>query len=581
MEDEWVPPPQDTNSAAIHIRATSLPIPTPPRLSPDLSSSPAARFLSGFYSPATMSPMSPPRALSPEPDEAGVQVAGFVLDQEIGRGGFSVIRRATSVAGGSVVAVKIVRAPSSNNDEHAKERREQMAREVEIWTRLSHEHVLPLFSTHSTDRATYLVTEFCPAGSLFDILKAGKPSMDDAGMMFRQVVRGLRYLHDVARVVHGDMKLENVLVDEFGACKIADFGMARTISDSPDQSDSALDSSSDENEPVGTASSSFAATSTSARRQTIQGLSVHLSLMRPNRHARPSMPTRMLTTSQLKAARQHVQPGSLPYAAPELLMPVTSRRQRKHGHSGPGQDVWAVGVMLYVLLTGAFPFADAFEPRIRRKILAGTLSTHIYIRSSVLMRYALGAYEMPSGIGSAAVSVLDGCLRTDLRERWTARLVDETAWAVGWAELASQTPHHQPARSVSRPPLTTTSRSRSRATPTHHQQQQDAAGVGPIRTRTRSRMRRSASRDLGSSAPSSPEEDLVTQLQSGLALDERRGRSRRRPSHGASAHSRSPSLPATPPDDGLLRAVKFARHHAESSSSGSRKRPDGEGTKVA
>jgi len=49
-------------------------------------------------------------------------------------------------------------------------------------------------------------------------------------MMFRQVVRGLRYLHEWARLVHRDIKLENVLVDEMGLCKITDFGTAKPIS---------------------------------------------------------------------------------------------------------------------------------------------------------------------------------------------------------------------------------------------------------------------------------------------------------------------------------------------------------------
>jgi len=49
-------------------------------------------------------------------------------------------------------------------------------------------------------------------------------------MMFRQVVRGLQYLHEEARLVHRDIKLENILVDEMGLCKIADFGTAKPIS---------------------------------------------------------------------------------------------------------------------------------------------------------------------------------------------------------------------------------------------------------------------------------------------------------------------------------------------------------------
>ena len=374
MEDDAVPSQPrvfprrlDISGGPVHMRAVSLPAPTPPRMTPDPSSSPAARFLSGFYSPATLSPAASPQVqlppVEPEPDAEGLEIAGFVLGRELGRGGFSLIRQATNQNTGAVVAVKVVRQPEPNA-EHAEHRRTQLQRETDLWRQLSHEHVLPLFSAHTTFRATYFITQFCPAGTLYDILrKDGKPTMDDAGMMFRQVVRGLRYLHEIARVVHGDMKLENVLVDEFGTCKISDFGMARAFdeTDADITGDSALDSSSsDDAEPVQTSHS---------RRQTLPGLTVHLSLMRSSRHNRPSMPSSSMSQSQLAQARQHVQPGSLPYAAPELLMPVT--RRRKAGHSGPGQDVWAVGVMLYVLLTGVFPFADTFEPRVRRKILAG------------------------------------------------------------------------------------------------------------------------------------------------------------------------------------------------------------------
>lgn len=311
----------------------------------DLSQSPAAMFLSSFSpSPATIA----------IPDDVeGAVIAGYTLGSIIGVGGFSTIRQATSSEGGSV-AVKIVR----RTDLSARARK-RLDRETTIWRSLNHEHVLPLFSVTQTPHADYYVTLYCPAGTLFDILKRdGHPALpqDDAGMMFRQVVRGLRYLHEVAGVVHGDMKLENVLVDEMGVCRISDFGMARKIGE-VDESDAQSSESSTRSTP-GTLP---------RRSHGTQGpLQKHLSLMRHSgpRH-RGSTPLPSSTTTPTRS-REFPQ-GSLPYASPELLLPPSSAPYSPN----PAQDIWALGVMLYTLLTGRLPFMDSYDPRLQMKILHG------------------------------------------------------------------------------------------------------------------------------------------------------------------------------------------------------------------
>ncbi|KAJ6624431.1 kinase-like domain-containing protein [Mycena sp. CBHHK59/15] len=159
------------------------------------------------------------REPAPAEDAEGAVVGGYTLGPIIAHGGFSTIRRASSAATRAVVAVKIVpRAAGAGAGAGA-------SREAAVWAALSHEHVLPLFAAVHTPRADFLVTQLC-AASLADVLRAGAPAREDAGRVFRQVVRGLRYLHAEARLVHRDVKLENVLVDEAGACRISDFGMA-------------------------------------------------------------------------------------------------------------------------------------------------------------------------------------------------------------------------------------------------------------------------------------------------------------------------------------------------------------------
>ena len=151
-----------------------------PQSSPQ-SSSPAALFLSAFTT-STSQPLNP--------NDEGQIISGYTLGDIIGYGSTSTIRKASSISG-DVVAVKIIYRADLVRTGDAPQARKRLQHEASVWSSLSHEHILPLFSTVYTPRADYFVTLYCPAGSLFDILKRdGTPALlqDDVGTMFRQVV---------------------------------------------------------------------------------------------------------------------------------------------------------------------------------------------------------------------------------------------------------------------------------------------------------------------------------------------------------------------------------------------------------
>lgn len=339
-----------------------------------LAVSPAAMFLSAF------TPSQAPVPL----DAEGSIVSGYALGRVVGYGAFSTIRLASSSSGG-IVAVKIVRdGDISSKASNPAVQKQRLVHEAAVWQSLSHEHILPLFSVHHTPHTDYFFTLYCPAGSLFDILKRdGTPALpqDDAGMMFRQVVRGLRYLHESMELVHRDIKLENVLVDECGVCRISDFGMTMKAGERQEEDDSDDDEEADRL-VVATTSSAFgssglgvvgsgvhraASVSVAASRHSKPFLppSHHPSLIRHARH-RNSTTTNTHQTPSKPA--YSCPPGSLPYAAPELLAPPPAGTHRL---CEPSQDIWALGVLLYALLTGRLPFTDWFEPRLHMKILHG------------------------------------------------------------------------------------------------------------------------------------------------------------------------------------------------------------------
>ncbi|KAH7311181.1 kinase-like domain-containing protein, partial [Rhizoctonia solani] len=302
--------------------------------------------------------------------DAGVPVGGYVLGQVIGHGGFSTIRTATSSTTGGVVAVKIVPSKSTPDPSSEPESR-PIAEEAALWSSLSHEHILPLFSAEESEPlgAWFLFTLYCPAGTLLDLLKRdGGLLPETAATLFRQVVRGLRYLHEVARIVHRDIKLENVLVDENGGARITDFGLAVQM---------------DEEEPY-RASLSRSRSRVSAERSR-RSVSRHrtFSAHAPLGHSHPHLGhgagranSVSVTSSLSSSAKDKFPPGSMPYASPELLKPARSRERRSRERSdldkpNPAQDIWALGCILHALFTGKLPFSDAFEPRLQMKIVRG------------------------------------------------------------------------------------------------------------------------------------------------------------------------------------------------------------------
>ncbi|KAJ7648221.1 kinase-like domain-containing protein [Mycena polygramma] len=520
-----------------------------------IPSSPAALFLSAFS-----------QAAAPvlEPDAEGQVVGGFTLGPIFAHGGFSTIRRATS-ATGAIVAVKVV---PKQKDRGAARR---MAHEEAVWSSLSHEHILPLFACVHTPSTTFFVTQLCPAGSLFDIMRGGVPAREDTGRMFRQIVRGLRYLHTEKRLVHRDVKLENVLVDEAGVCRVADFGMARGMDEGGEWADLDRECEEPPPEPAGVA------------------IGVHrsmsLAVPRSSTYPRRDRPSPSPTTTT-----EEFQPGSLPYAAPELLGPPpltssasvsgkskasalanagksasafvagksasafvstpktsTATTIASSKHPAPAQDIWALGVLLYALLMGRLPFIDPFEPRLVLKILGCT-------------------YVPPTNVNARTLAILHGCLAPRVHERWPVERVDEAAWAVGGEDTGSspgrsddeeQQSHHRPRKPAvppldldgARPPLVRgrpdaaarrasdrAERSSSRApyTATRTQSRPDSA---VRRSLSRSATAESSSRSLSRSAT---EESSQSQSHSN---SHSRGRSRSKSRSRSQSCSPSPRTP--------------------------------------
>ncbi|XP_028828637.1 serine/threonine-protein kinase MARK1 isoform X3 [Denticeps clupeoides] len=150
-----------------------------------------------------------------------LHVGSYRLLKTIGKGNFAKVKLARHVTTGREVAVKIIDKTQLNPTSLQK-----LFREVRIMKILTHPNIVKLFEVIETEKTLYLIMEYASGGEVFDYLVAhGRMKEKEARAKFRQIVSAVQYCHQ-KRIVHRDLKAENLLLDADMNIKIADFGFS-------------------------------------------------------------------------------------------------------------------------------------------------------------------------------------------------------------------------------------------------------------------------------------------------------------------------------------------------------------------
>ncbi len=146
----------------------------------------------------------------------------------LGCGGMGAVYKARQRQLGRLVALKIL-PPGTASDPAFNER---FTREARAMARLFHPHIVLIFDFGQTGDVPYFIMEYVDGVNLRQATRAGRLAPEQALAIVPQICEALQYAHD-AGVVHRDIKPENILLNRQGQVKIADFGLAKLLSQTP------------------------------------------------------------------------------------------------------------------------------------------------------------------------------------------------------------------------------------------------------------------------------------------------------------------------------------------------------------
>ena len=231
---------------------------------------------------------------------SGTKLGPYEIQSPLGAGGMGEVYRARDIRLDRIVAIKVL-APDLSSSPELKQRMEREARAI---SSLNHPHICQLYDIGSQDSAGYLVMEFLEGETLAERLRKGALPLNETLKIGIAIAEALTVAHRQG-IVHRDLKPGNIMLTKGGA-KLMDFGLAKSAGTGV---------------PAGTSSAPL------------------LSAAQTMSEASPFSP---LTTAGTMI-------GTIQYMSPEQI-------QGKEADAR--SDLFALGAVLYEMITGARPFEE-------------------------------------------------------------------------------------------------------------------------------------------------------------------------------------------------------------------------------
>ena len=282
------------------------------------------------------------------------RISKFKLILPIAKGGYGVVGLYKNIRTSDIYAIKTVDIKSMKE----KNLSNTLKNERDILKQVDSQYLVNSYFIFKDKKNYYFVMEYLPGGDVYTLLSKNNLPKKTIQLIVAETILAVNYLHNI-RIIHHDIKPENILITSKGHFKLSDFGLSKTL----EEGDSAPQLAKN-------------------LKNFVEFNKILINLGEDEHENKDAV-------------------GTLNYMAPELF---TGKYPQ-----GGGVDYWAIGVLIFDLFSFSLPFEAPSQEEIRNNIINVKIDWSKLINDEVKKIY---------GNINSAVDLIKKFLKEDPKDRW-------------------------------------------------------------------------------------------------------------------------------------------------------------------
>jgi predicted Zn finger-like uncharacterized protein len=164
----------------------------------------------------------------------GAVIADFIILEELGRGGMGIVYLTHQISLDRPAALKVLSDTYANNAEFVV----NFIKEARAAAKLNHPHIVQAYAVGEDEGIFYFAMENIDGETMKQVLKRKKIiPVDEAILIIQQIAEALDYAWKEQKLIHRDIKPDNIMITKNGRGKLADLGLSRVAGELDDSED--------------------------------------------------------------------------------------------------------------------------------------------------------------------------------------------------------------------------------------------------------------------------------------------------------------------------------------------------------